>query len=146
MFADSSLGRLSPQDLLYGFERLGITCSLADARLVVARYDADEDTKLGFWEFANMFFPVEPALRDDLERRQAGGQTQSMSGDTRHLVKVLLRGAIDSENMVESIRQEVEKSMPISLRAVFDSLDWLKRGFLTTSEIRRYFDGYPDET
>ena len=29
---------------------------------------------------------------------------------------------------------------------MFDSLDWLKRGFLTSSEFRRYFDGYPDET
>jgi len=48
--------------------------------------------------------------------------------------------------MVENIRQQVEKSMPMSLRAIFDQLDWLKRGFLTSSEFRRYFDGYLDET
>jgi Ca2+-binding EF-hand superfamily protein len=48
--------------------------------------------------------------------------------------------------MVESIRQSVEKHMPISLRTIFDELDWLKRGFLTSSEFRRYFTGYPDET
>ena len=36
--------------------------------------------------------------------------------------------------------------MPSTLRAVFDQLDWLKRGFLTSSEFRRYFTGYPDET
>jgi len=48
--------------------------------------------------------------------------------------------------MMESIRQQVEKSLPMSLRAIFDELDWLKRGFLTSSEFRRYFDGYLDET
>ena len=36
--------------------------------------------------------------------------------------------------------------MPMSLRAIFDELDWLKRGFLTSSEFRRYFEGYLDET
>ena len=48
--------------------------------------------------------------------------------------------------MVENMRQTVEKSLPVSLRQVFDDLDWVKRGFLTNSEFRRYFDGYPDET
>ena len=48
--------------------------------------------------------------------------------------------------MVESMRQQVEKSMPMSLRSIFDELDWLRRGFLTSSELRRYFDGYLDET
>lgn len=36
--------------------------------------------------------------------------------------------------------------MSKSLRDLFDSLDWLHRGFLTVAEIRRYFDCYPDET
>jgi hypothetical protein len=40
----------------------------------------------------------------------------------------------------------VSKSLPITVRQVFDHLDWIKRGFLTSSEFRRYFDGYPDET
>ena len=69
-----------------------------------------------------------------------------MSAETRNLYKTLIRQAIDAECMTESIRQQVEKSMPMSLRAIFDELDWLKRGFLTSSEFRRYFEGYLDET
>ena len=34
----------------------------------------------------------------------------------------------------------------MSLRSIFDELDWLRRGFLTSSEFRRYFEGYLDET
>ena len=58
----------------------------------------------------------------------------------------MLRRVIDAEGMVEAIRQSVQRNIPVTLREVFDQLDWLKRGFLTSSEFRRYFEGYPDET
>lgn len=137
--------RLSVNDLLTGMERLGISCDGADAKLLIARYDGDEDLRLSFWELANVFLPVEAAVRDGLERRQRQSNT-GMSSETRLLFKTLLRHAVDAECMIESIRQQVEKSLPLSLRVVFDELDWLRRGFLTSSEFRRYFDGYLDET
>ena len=92
-----------------------------------------------------MILPIEAVLRDDMERRSRSRE-QGMSTETRMLFKTLIRQSIDAECMVESIRQQVEKSMPISLRSIFDELDWLKRGFLTSSEFRRYFEGYLDET
>ena len=85
-FSDTSLARLSAHDLAKGFEGLGITCSLDDARLLVARYDADEDMRLGFWEFASMFLPVDPYLREDLEKRKQSN-FGSMSGETRLLLQ-----------------------------------------------------------
>ena len=122
-----------------------MTCDSADSRLIISRYDGDEDMRLSFWEFANMVLPIEATLRDDMERRQRSRDC-NMSAETRMLFKTLIRQSIDAECMVESIRQQVEKSMPMSLRAIFDELDWLKRGFLTSSEFRRYFEGYLDET
>ena len=104
-------------DLKKGFEKLGIVCEEADCRLLMVRYDADEDLRLGFWEFCNILMPIEPTLREELERR-AG--IEEMSSETKLLVKTVLRHAIDTECMVESIRQTVEKNMPISLRAIFD--------------------------
>lgn len=137
--------RIGVNELVQGFDRLGVTCDSTDARLVVARFDGDEDMRLSFWEFANMILPIEATLRDDMERRQRT-RDYGMSAETRMLLKTLVRQTIDAECMVESIRQQVEKSMPMSLRAIFDELDWLKRGFLTSSEFRRYFEGYLDET
>lgn len=45
---------------MLGIEKLGIqrVCDQVDAALVVNRYDADEDRSLSFWEFANIFLPV----------------------------------------------------------------------------------------
>ena len=57
--------------MLYGLERLGVTCELSDVRLLVERYDADRDQRLGFWEFSNALLPAETLIRDDLERRKA---------------------------------------------------------------------------
>lgn len=96
-----------------GFDKLGIVCEEADCRLLLARYDADEDLRLGFWEFANILMPIETTLREELERR-AG--IDDMSSETRMLLKTVFRHAIDAECMVESIRQTVDKSMPISIR------------------------------
>lgn len=69
-----------------------------------------------------------------------------MCRETVEKLRRVLTIAVEFESTMEGIRQTVQKSMPISLRQVFDHLDWLKRGFLTSSEFRRYFDGYPDES
>ena len=59
MFASSSLDRLSAPMIEQGLRQLGIAISQGDAQLLVKRYDSDQDGKLSFWEFANMFMPVE---------------------------------------------------------------------------------------
>ena len=69
-----------------------------------------------------------------------------MTKETIEKVKTLLRLVLDTEGTVENIRQTVTKSLPITLRQIFDQLDWIKRGFLTSSEFHRYFDDYPTET
>lgn len=84
IFSESTLARLTIQDLVEGFERIGVNCSQSEAQLLMARYDGDDDGKLGFWEFANIFLPVDPNLRDTVERRKPGSYAGGMSHDTRH--------------------------------------------------------------
>ena len=103
-FADSSMMRLGAAELVQGFERLGVTSDSADARLMISRYDGDEDMRMSFWEFANLVLPIESTLRDDMERRQRSRDVM-MSAETRMLFKTLIRQSIDAECMVESIRQ-----------------------------------------
>jgi len=70
LFAGYSSSRLSTNDLLYGMERMGVVLDIADAKLILERYDSDVDGRLGFWEFSNMVLPIEPIMRDELERRK----------------------------------------------------------------------------
>jgi hypothetical protein len=37
---------------------MGIVADIADARLIIDRYDADKDGRLGFWEFSNSLLPI----------------------------------------------------------------------------------------
>ncbi len=90
--------------MLYGLERLGVVCDITDSNLLVERYDADRDRKLGFWEFSNSLLPIDVLLRDDLERRKA---VWDMGFDTKELLKRVFRKIIDAEGMMESIRQRI---------------------------------------
>jgi hypothetical protein len=57
-FSDNTHGRITANEILYGLEKLGVICDIADARMIVERYDADKDGKLGFWEFSNAILPI----------------------------------------------------------------------------------------
>jgi Ca2+-binding EF-hand superfamily protein len=122
---------------LYGLERLGVVCDIADAKLLVERYDADKDGKLGFWEFSNSLMPIDPILRDDLERRKA---VWEIGYDTKDFLRKVFRKLIDAESIMENIRQRIVREKSVSLRKAFDALDWLGRGFLTNNEFKRSFE------
>jgi hypothetical protein len=107
---------------------MGLSCDLSDAKLVTARYDADEDGRLSYWEFANMFLPVETEIRKDLEFRTRQAR---FDGNTLNLFKSVLRAHLTTETLVESIRQRLGFNVPIKLKDVFNQIDYLDRGFLT---------------
>lgn len=87
--------------MLYGLERLGITCQLTDVKLLVERYDADRDQKLGFWEFSNGLLPTDTLIRDDLERRKAQFE---LGYESKELLRRVFRKVLDSEVMIEHLR------------------------------------------
>ena len=85
-------------------------CDIADSRLIIDRYDADKDGKLGFWEFSNALLPIQGGLRDDVEMRKA---IWEISHETLELLKKTFRCIIDSEAMIESIRQRISRERSI---------------------------------
>ena len=51
-----------------------------------------------------------------------------------------MRKVIDAEDMIEGIRQRIQREKCVQLRQAFDSLDWLGRGFITDNEFKRAFE------
>jgi Ca2+-binding EF-hand superfamily protein len=100
-FSANQLSRLSQFDLVQGLQRLGVKVEDEDAVLLKERYDADQDGKLGYWEFAALFLPIEPMLRDSVERRQ---QERQMSRETLERLTKLLMVAVEFEATMEGIR------------------------------------------
>lgn len=122
---------------MVGFERLGVICDISDVVLYVERYDADRDQRLGFWEFSNSLLPVDTLIRDDLERRKAQFE---IGYETKELLRRVFRKLLDSENVLEHLRQRIARESQVQLRSAFDALDWLGRGFLTSNEFKRQFE------
>lgn len=137
LFTGYSQTRIVGSDFLFGLERLGVKADIADAKLVVGRYDSDLDQRLGFWEFSSIFLPIDTLLRDDLERRKA---VWDIGFETKELIRRLLRKILDQESMIEGIRQRIRREPSINLRKAYDALDCFNRGFISTAEIQRSFD------
>jgi Ca2+-binding EF-hand superfamily protein len=45
--------------------------------------------------------------------------------------------------MIENIRQRAKQNILLPHREIFNSLDWMGRGFLTCQEIRKFFSSFP---
>jgi len=83
-------------------------------------------------------------VRDDIEKRKQ--LTDTFSETTLERLRLLLRHVVDAECMIEAVRHKIDEGTPLPLRNVFDELDDLKKGCLTATEVRRFFDNYPAET
>ena len=145
LFTSTTLDKISQTNLITTLSNMGVSCTQQSVQLLLEHYDADADNKLNFWEFSNIFLPVDQELRQRVESRTGSAQ-KLLSTETRTLVIGLLGRLVDAENMIEVIRNQCKQSEFGSLREIFDEFDWMERGFLTVTEIRRHLDCYPDET
>ena len=137
-FANSTQHKLNLDELKFGLERLEIR---QDPTLLMVRYDADEDGKLGLWEFGNIVLPLQQRMRAEIEGRQA---CYEMSFETKSILINVLRRSIDAEVEIEALRQRVCRDLTQPLKQVFESLDWLNRGFLSKGEFKRIIDQHCD--
>lgn len=118
LFSASPIQKLTPSDIEIAMQNLGLSCTTRDARLIVARYDTDSDSRIGFWEFANIFLPIDVQARTRLETRPTLANKE-ISKETTRMIKRVLGSIVDAENMVEEIRRRV-KQLTESLRGIFD--------------------------
>lgn len=137
MFANSPQYKISGEEYKFGLNRLAINSDPRYIGLVFDRYDSDRDGKLGIWEFTNQLLPTDNMLRDEVEQRDCA---YDLTIDTREALVNVFRKCIDVEVEIEMIRQRIAHSMNVPLRSAYDQIDWLNRGFLTKTEIKRIIE------
>ena len=86
LFAASSMDRINYETLEAGLQRIGCACTKDEAKLLIKRYDSDGDGKLSFWEFANIFLPINLELRQLLETKKPSSDL----GESTNFVKKLM--------------------------------------------------------
>ena len=71
-----------------------------------------------------------------------------MSFETRELFKRVLRKAIDLEVQIEHIRRKIDINLQklggAELRQIFSQIDWINRGFICKSDVKRTVDFFSD--
>jgi len=65
------------------------------------------DGKLGYWEFANMFLPIDVQQRYELEQRHV----VELDEETKFKIRSTILSIVDAENTVESIRQMLKRDL-----------------------------------
>ena len=80
---------------------------------------------MGFWEFSNLLLPLDPRLRDDLERRKTRNLNSEINFETKDLLRKYFKKLVSCECMIEGIRSRIkkDKSGSINMREVFDIID-----------------------
>ena len=67
LFTSTTLDKISQTNLITTLSNMGVSCTQQSVQLLLERYDADADNKLNFWEFSNIFLPVDQELRQKVE-------------------------------------------------------------------------------
>ena len=136
-FAKSPEYKLSADEYQFGLDRLHVQTQPGDVHLLFSRYDSDQDGRLGIWEFSNQLLPIHQRAREEVESRK---QTTDLTYETRDMLLRMLKRAVDTEVQAEYIRNRISKSIRIPLRQIFEEIDWLNRGYVTKTEIKRIID------
>ena len=100
MFCSAPNKRISAQQLFESLVDLGVQVGTQDCNLIVSRYDGDMDGKLGYWEFANLFLPIDVQQRYELEQRHV----VEIDDEIKFKIRRIILSIVDAENTVESIR------------------------------------------
>jgi len=67
-----------------------------------------------------------------------------MQFDTREQFKMALRRLIDTELSIEAVRARICIGAQGGLRDCFEQIDWLNRGYITKSDVKRIIDKYKE--
>tara|TARA_B110001450_G_C17501996_1_gene432734 strand:- start:79 stop:405 length:327 start_codon:yes stop_codon:yes gene_type:complete len=61
------------------------------------------------------------------------------------MFKRVLKQCIENELLMERIRMNIDRGLGIALRQVFENIDWINRGFINKSDIKRLVDTYAEQ-
>lgn len=118
LFGECTTQRLTIISMMQGLLRFGMIQQI-DAELLIARYDYDRDGSLNFWEFSNIFLPVNDMLKRDVLQRPKAQLAVSQYG--HDLIRRYLNSVVNLEH-IHKMRRETQFS-GFSAKDMFESMD-----------------------
>ena len=126
---------LTFSDLKNGFRNLNLAFSDEDIKLLISRYDLDNNNGICYSDFFDMLVPFDKCRRDDIERRIPNGLCNSTINELRCLFQLLL----NCEKNLEDIRKRIIQLKGFDLQEIYNKeVDQFGYGLANNEEVDTY--------
>ena len=142
MFELDGRGYLDKEDLKYGLNSIGLFPTDQELRLLMKRFDLQNQGGINYADFFDIVVPFEKEYRNGVEDRMPNSccacrSPEVFSYNTISTLKDLFNYIINAENEINNIRRSFG-SLRLKLKDIFGLLDYLNRGYFTNSDLIVY--------
>ena len=132
-------GFLTKEDLIIGFNKLGLYPKDLDISLLLKRYDLKNEGLISYPNFFDLIVPFSKYHRIMVDKRKIKDENISsnlnkFSQETLNCIRYLFVAIFNGEFILNKVKESFS-SLKIKLNDIFELLDPLKRGFVGEKEL-----------
>lgn len=118
------LKNLNCHNIMAAFRNLRLKFTMADAKLLLLRFDDDRDGLLSFTDIRNIFSPNDPSISGQFKKRlpDESQRSSGMSTKTRESMRHILQQVIRVERNIESFKKKIQQRQRFDLDAAFQAI------------------------
>ena len=139
---------LTSNDLKNGLSKLQLYITDSDIKLLIKKYDLNNNGFIGYDDFFNMLVPYEREYRNIMEKKLPISNNYKfnegfyLSETTLSLLRNLLNIIINSESKIEDERKKLNKIYNLNIRKFFDEIDKRGFGYFGLMDLKYFFKKY----
>ena len=142
---------LTLNDLKNGLRKLQLYVTDSQIKLLIKKYDLNNNGFIGYDDFFNMLVPYEREYRNIIEKKLPISNCKFNEGffltdNTLSLLRNLLNIIISSESKIEDERKIINKIYNLNIRKIFDEIDKKGYGYFGLVDLQSFFKKYEIST
>lgn len=147
IFDLKDLGNITASNIEETLRQFSIYGYNQEIYLLIKHYSRLKDDKLRFADFSEIFMPREEDYSRVLRNRRSSNlsfndRMKAFSGSTLDLLLYTLKGILESEGVIERLRQKLSSMPDLSVYQAFNYIDKDRDGFITIHELQSILETY----
>ena len=135
---------ITENDFEIGLNRINLFPSNNELKLLIKKYDLNNNGFLLFSDVFDMLIPFDKEHRNIIENRKNIflNNKNIFSESTKFHLKELFNFIIESEKKIEIERKKIKKLNTLNLNHFFNEIDYEKKGFFNVQNLSDFFKNY----